>query len=142
MTSTKDSMAVMMPEYKAVTLRTGEKVEIIPIKVGKLTKLVKALEPISIHLPKAGTTPASTPLNLGALYMKHPEEIAHVLAVLLDKDDAWVANLDLDDLVTLLAEVVAENIDFFTQRVLPFALQAMEQLKNVLPKKGPAPTGR
>lgn len=66
--------------------------------------------------------------HLYKLILSHGKDVVAMVAVLVEKPEDWVQELELDSLVELLAAVLNVNIDFFTQKVLPSLLKLVEDL--------------
>ena len=125
------------------TVRVGEEDIVIKnLKVGKITAVMVALQPIAHLLPKPGQTPEKAPLNMVALVIEHTPTVITLVSIVLDKPKEWVEDLDLDQLVDLFSKIVEVNLDFFIQKVLPSVLRAMGQLSGVFQATRQNLTGR
>jgi hypothetical protein len=61
----------------------------------------------------------------GSLIRDHADALIPALAVALNRPEAWVGDLFLDDLVRLALAVFRGNADFFAQRMMPAMVEMM-----------------
>lgn len=112
----QDDLNTLAPQ--AVSLHiAGKDLEILPIKVGQLPKLLAAIKPILAVL-SAG--------DLMAALSTHPDHAIDAIAILCGQSRKWLDGLYSDDLVKLAAVCLEVNADFFVRRLAP-ALQAAGQ---------------
>ncbi|TAN52018.1 MAG: hypothetical protein EPN21_05130 [Methylococcaceae bacterium] len=88
----------------------GKTVFIGKIKVKNVPAAAQAVRAIY-----AGTTANPKRAELAGLLFERIESAIVLVARLLDVDEAWVAELSIDDLSVLLAEAWAVNENFFIQ---------------------------
>ena len=111
------------PSPKVVTV-AGTAVELTPIRLGELPRLLAAVQPIAADL--------STKPDWLALLARHGETVLELLALATRRDRAWIEGLALDEAVTLACAVFEVNADFFVRRVTPSIAQAGERLAPIL----------
>lgn len=103
----------------------GETLDVEPVRLGQLGAFVRAVQPIAVDLTKE-------PVDVIALLAEHTERVQAALVAATGKPLAWVAALSLDDAVTLTAEVIRVNADFFVQRVLPAVTTHMQTVEQAI----------
>lgn len=116
-------LEVMIPAPRTVTVGR-EQVTIPPLKVKQLTQVLKLSKPLVPSLSAMGKGNA----DIAALVVDFPDQVVAIVAVLLNREVAWVEELEVDSLVDLATAVVEVNLDFFIQKVLPSVLKAMAGL--------------
>ncbi|MFZ5555099.1 MAG: DUF6631 family protein [Pseudomonadota bacterium] len=115
------------PVPKVVTV-AGTAVELTPIRLGELPRLLAAVRPIAADL-SAGLSAEPDWLDLLA---RHGEAVLELLTLATRRDRAWIEGLALDEAVTLAAAVFEVNADFFVRRVAPSIEQGGERLAPIL----------
>lgn len=136
-----DDLAVLVPLRQVVVISdlvdgspVPVEVEIIPIKMGQLSRLMGVVAPIITVIRKVAPVlkdEVKIRQALGQLLLSNPSEIMEMIAICTNKDLVWVENRDLDEVVKLALAVVEVNLDFFIQKLLPCVLQAMAQVGSV-----------
>lgn len=130
----QDELKVLFPA-KNVVLTSGEEVTVKPFTFGQLPKVVALttgllglIQEVASDTSNEDGTPdhAQTAIRL---ISRGGEDLIALLMFGLKKDREWFDALELDDGVSLTAEFLGVNYDFFTQRVLPAAKGAMEKFK-------------
>jgi len=103
--------AVIAPASRPVRF-AGSALEILPLKVGQLPGVMRALQGIDLA---QGLDTAVLP----ALIAEHGERIieAAVIATRVPREE--IENAELDEFAALLAALIEVNSDFFVQRVVP-----------------------
>lgn len=100
-----------------------EIIEITPLKIGEIPKLLKALKGVSLPMDGQGN------LNvLGLLSGEHGESVLDAVAIAVRKPRAWLDDLPADEALELAFAVVEANVDFFVRRILPLIEAEMEQV--------------
>ena len=122
-----NELETLLPTPMTVTIK-GEEVPVLLIKVGKLSAVVKAIQPFSHLLPKAGEKAGKKNIDFFDIVMNHTDDAIGLCVVLADRDRAWVEDLDIAELVILLSAIVERNLDFFIQKVLPSVSEATARL--------------
>lgn len=142
-------ITTVIPEPIFLTLQ-GERFEIKEIKVGKLAKVMQIVAPYyeqirafkkaqakimaekaKANLENGTDEPVSVDLsgvNFYTMVVENLDSVFALLEVLTEKDRAWLENLGLDELVSLLSSVVEVNLDFFIQKLLPLLLTALDSV--------------
>ncbi len=124
----QDDLSKVIPTVKTVFI-AGEEFPIKHFKIGKLPEILVAIQPIAYIL--LGRTKTEK-LDIMNLVIVHTNDCLTLLSVMADRPRAWVNDLDPDDAVLLLASLLEVNLDFFTLRVLPRLVAAMEILNQGL----------
>ena len=121
----------VLPVFKTVIVG-GTEVEIRHVKVGKVSAITEIIGPLIPLFTQAGGLKGgfSAP-NIASLVMTHTKDVVRLVSIVTDKPEKWVNELDIDELITLVTDIVEVNLDFFIQRVLPSVLQATERLGGV-----------
>lgn len=118
-----DDLDVLDPAGSSITFR-GESVEIRPIPVGALPKLVRTARPVIDRLvaleaiPEEGDDVAVAMLVLDLLE-QHGECVFAAAAICTGRDQEWLEGGDVDEFVALAFRVFEVNRDFFVQRLAP-----------------------
>lgn len=93
-----------------------EELEITPIKVGEIPRILVAIKSFAELL-------MVDEIDWVAVITQHGEQLLAAMAIAARKPQAWIDALSLDDAVVLATTLFEVNSDFFVQRVAP-ALQA------------------
>jgi len=123
-----DSFDVLEPSGSSVTYR-GEGLEITPIKIGELPKLVRTTRGLINALlempevPEEGDGLVALILDLLA---DHGEAAFEAAAICIGRPVEWVRGGDVDEFVLLAQAVMGVNRDFFVQRLAPLLGQRLE----------------
>lgn len=112
------------PEDKAITTRSGIKIEITTIKVKHLKSVMSAVTPL-YYAFKANT---AEDMDYLALVSNHTDEVVALTATLTNQTVDTIGELDIDELVQVFSEVVRKNLDFFIKNVLPALSGALEHV--------------
>lgn len=126
-----DAFNTFPPSPVVVTL-SGGALELTPIRLGELPRLLAVVRPLASDL-------AADPDWL-ALLGQHGEAMLDLLAITTRRERAWVNDLPLDDAVQLAAAVFEVNADFFVGRVLPGIQRSAEKLAPLLRSLGTSPS--
>lgn len=123
MTPGSDDFTTFPPVPQVVTV-AGTAVELTPIRLGELPRLLAAVQPIAADL--------STEPDWLALLARHGEAVLELLTLATRRDRAWIEGLALDEAVTLACAVFEVNADFFVRRVAPSIARSGERLAPIL----------
>lgn len=123
-----NDLDTMLKTFEEVKLSDGSSVIIPVIRMGRLGKVKDALMPFAHHLPKAGSTPAKSPISVMQWAFEKPAEANNLIAVLLEKELEFVEDLLPNDFVTLASKSIEVNVDFFIRHLLPSVSSAMGNL--------------
>ena len=93
-----------------------EALEITPIKVGEISRILVAIKSFADLL-------TVDDIDWIAVITQHGEQLLAAMAIAARKPQAWIDGLSLDEAVLLATTLFEVNSDFFVQRVAP-ALQA------------------
>jgi hypothetical protein len=93
-----------------------EELEITPIKVGEIPRILVAIKSFAELL-------MVDEIDWVAVITQHGEQLLAAMAIAARKPQAWIDALSLDEAVVLATTLFEVNSDFFVQRVAP-ALQA------------------
>jgi hypothetical protein len=111
------------PVPKAVTV-AGTALELTPIRLGELPRLLAAVRPIAADI--------SVEPDWLDLLARHGEAVLDLLAITTRRERAWIEGLALDEAVTLATAVFEVNADFFVGRVVPAIQGAAQRLAPIL----------
>jgi len=93
-----------------------------PVRVKDLPQFLAALEPVAREVAAGDVLSAVA---------KHTSGMIEATAIGSGADRAWLQEQTPDVLVELAAAVIEVNADFFVQRVLPAALDAVERIVRI-----------
>ncbi len=116
------------PPVPLVVTVAGTALELTPIRLGELPRILAALRPLAAEL---STELAAEPDWLDLLG-RHGEAVLELLALATRRDRAWIEGLALDEAVTLACAVFEVNADFFVRQVAPSIAQVGERLAPIL----------
>lgn len=130
-----------MDDFKAfptaptrVELSDGTALEIGPVKLGQIPRLVAAVRPLT---DKLNGEP-----DWLALLLNHGDAVLELLAICTRRKREWVDELTLDDAVRLCTAVFEVNVDFFVAQVAPAiqgAVKRFDPILRQLPQAGTPP---
>lgn len=123
MTDSNTDFQTFPPVPQVVTV-AGTALELTPIRLGELPRILAAVRPIAADL--------SAEPDWLALLARHGEAVLELLALATRRDRAWIEGLALDEAVTLAAAVFEVNADFFVRQVAPSIAQVGERLAPIL----------
>ena len=118
-----DDLDVLDPAGSSISFR-GEVIEIRPITVGAVPKLVRTARPVIDRLlelesmPDDDDTAALVGLLLDLLE-HHGERVFAAAAICTGKEQGWLEGGDIDEFVGLALKVIEVNRDFFARRLAP-----------------------
>jgi hypothetical protein len=118
-----DALDVLEPSGSSVTYR-GELIDVKPLTIGQLPKLVRTARPVINAVLALQTLPDDADGDgfvdlLVGLVADHGEAIYQAAAICIGKTPEWVAGGDLDEFVVLAKALVEVNRDFFVQKLGP-----------------------
>ncbi|WP_019562266.1 DUF6631 family protein [Caldimonas manganoxidans] len=123
MTDDKADFQTFPPVPRVVTV-AGTALELTPIRLGELPRLLAAVRPLAADL--------SAEPDWIDLLARHGEAVLELLAITTRRERAWINDLSLDDAVRLAAAVFEVNADFFVARVVPAIQGAAQRLAPTL----------
>lgn len=115
-------------------LVAGKSVGIAPLKVRQIPAFTRAVGPVLAPL-LAG--------DLMSAVAQGGDDLVRAAAIATGESVEWLGELLPDEFLTLLANVIEVNADFFVQRVLPTLNAAAEKTQAILgatPSLSSAPT--
>jgi len=135
-----DELEVLEPSGSSVTYR-GEVLDIKPLTIGALPKLVRTARPVIDAILALDNLPAEDSPEMAGLVMdlieNHSEQVFVAAAICIGKPAEWVEGGGIDEFVTLAKKVFEVNHDFFVLRLGPLlADRAAKPEKST----GPGPT--
>jgi len=135
MTHTSTDFQTFPPVPKVLTV-AGLTLELTPVRLGELPRLLAVVRPIAADL-SADLSAAPDWLDLLA---RHGEAVLELLAITTRRERAWINDLSLEDAVQLAAAMFEVNADFFVGRVAPAIQDAARQLAPLIDRLGTAPS--
>ncbi len=136
-----DELEVLEPTGSSVTYR-GEVLEVRPLEVGQIPKLVRAAKGAVNVVFAMDQLPDTNDLGFIDLLMdlagNHGEELYQGVGICVGKDPAWIAGGQLDEFVLLATAVFEVNRDFFVRRLVP--LLAAARANRATTGAGPTPS--
>jgi hypothetical protein len=123
MTHTSPDYQTFPPVPRVVTV-AGTALELTPIRLGELPRLLAAVRPLAADL--------SVEPDWLALLARHGEAVLELLTLATRRERAWINDLSLEDAVQLAAAVFEVNADFFVGRVVPAIQGAAQRLAPIL----------
>lgn len=123
MTHTRTDFQTFPPVPQVVTV-AGAAVELTPIRLGELPRILAVVRPIAADL--------SAEPDWLALLAAHGDAVLELLALATRCERAWIEGLALDEAVTLASAVFEVNADFFVRRVAPSIARSGERLAPIL----------
>lgn len=117
-----DDLEVLAPQGASVKFR-GKDMEVLPIPVGALPKLVREARPLvdllmSMELPADGDDTALLAFVM-RLLEDHGERVFAAAAICTGEDQKWIEGADIAEFIELAVKVFEVNRDFFVQRLAP-----------------------
>ena len=118
-----DALEVLEPAGSSVTYR-GERIEVKPLTIGQLPKLVRTARPVVNAVLALQSLPEDSEGDdfidlLLTLIGDHGEAVYAAAALCISRPTAWVEEGALDEFVVLAKALVEVNRDFFVQRLAP-----------------------
>jgi hypothetical protein len=134
-----DDLEALEPSGSSIKYR-GEDIEVTPIRVGQVPKLVrKARSAINVVMAM-DSIPDANAAGFFDLLMDltgtHGEEVYEAVAICVGRDPAWIADGDIGEFFDLAKKVFEVNQDFFARRLGPLLAVRAE---SVTPGDGPTP---
>ncbi|KRG85657.1 hypothetical protein H7691_11825 [Stenotrophomonas sp. CW117] len=126
-----DAFNTFPPSPVVVTL-SGGALELTPIRLGELPRLLAVMRPLASEL--------SADPDWLALLGQHGDSMLDLLAITTRRERAWINDLPLDDAVQLAAAVFEVNADFFVGRVVPGIQRSADKLAPLIRSLGTAPS--
>lgn len=119
---------------KEVTLSSGEVIKVEPFKFGQLPlalKLTQKLGGLLAEMYKSGElkNKDKTVTNVMFILSEGGEDLMTLMGLCIGKERVWFDTLQGDDGIKLTIAFLEVNIDFFTQKMMPQLLEAMQNLK-------------
>lgn len=118
-----DDFKTFPPAPVVVTL-SGTALELTPIRLGELPRLLAVMRPLASEL--------SADPDWLALLGQHGDSMLDLLAITTRRERAWINDLQLADAVQLAAAVFEVNADFFVAHVVPAIQGAAQRLAPTL----------
>lgn len=128
--SEPSELDVLDPAATTVTYR-GELLEIRPLTIGQLPKVVRLARPIIEQLFGAGDAEGDAAADDVAVLLEviaeHGEKVIEVAAVVTGRPLAWLSGGDPAEAIELARAIYSVNRDFFDRRLAP-------QLAGLMPR--------
>lgn len=117
-----DDLNVLEPAGSSVKYR-GEALEIVPLKIGQLPRLVRTARPVIDAVLALESLPDENGGELVTLVMdlieQHDDKVFAAAAICTGKDAVWLQEGDIDEFIVLAKTVFEVNRDFFVQKLAP-----------------------
>lgn len=117
-----DAMNVLEPAGSSVTY-LGEQLDIRPLTIGQLPRLVRVARPVIDAVLKLEELPDENSDDMVKLVLdlvdNHSEAVFAAAAICTGKTAAWLEDGALDEFVLLAKTVFEVNRDFFAQKLAP-----------------------
>lgn len=126
-----DAFKTFPPEPVVLTL-AGTALELTPIRLGELPRLLTVVRPLAEEL--------SGEPDWIVLLARHGESVLDLLAITTRRERAWINDLSLEDAVQLAAAVFEVNADFFVAHVVPAIQGVAQRLAPTLRSLGTTPS--
>lgn len=147
MTEGTDTLDVIAPQGKTI-MYLGEPLEVLPMEIGQLPKVVRAARPIIAALVAMEGSVEDGELLIAfdlvvEMMEEHGEQLYIAAAAAIGRDEAWVAKGRLAEFLTLATTIIEVNRDFFVQTLAPMlAARAREhQAKRAAKQAAKATSG-
>ena len=123
---------------KEITLKTNEVIKVEPFKFGQIPlalKLTNKIGNLLAEMYKSGelTNKDKTVANIVYILSEGGEELIHLVGLGIGKNRGWFDTLESDDGIKLVIAFLEVNVDFFTQRMMPQLLEAMQKMRDIKP---------
>ncbi len=116
-----DDLDTLDPAPTPVDYR-GERLEIKPLTIGQLPKLVRLARPLIDALMDSDIDKLTDGAEIGPLLDlldEHSERVFDAAAMITRRDRAWLEEGDPAEFVQLVKTVIEVNRDFFTRKLAP-----------------------
>ena len=116
-----DDLAVLDPASTAVDY-VGERLEIKPLTIGQLPKLVRLARPLIDGLMDSDFDKLTDGAEIGPLLDlldQHSEGVFDAAALVTGRDREWIESGNPAEFVQLVRTVIEVNRDFFTRKLAP-----------------------
>ena len=119
---------------KEIKLSTGEVIKVQPFKFGQMPlalKLTSKLGNILADMYKSGelSNRDKTVGNIVYLLAEGGEDLINLVGLCIGKDRVWFDNIESDDGLNIIIAFLEVNVDFFTKKMMPQLLSAVEKLR-------------
>lgn len=123
-TTQTDDLTKVIPQTTSRTYN-GITIQIAPFKIGKLQRVLSAVQPISHMLMNRQP---DQQIDTGSLFLLYADDCLTLLEVLADQSREWVNELEQDEAFDLFSRLLEVNIDFFIRRVLPIMIDSLKRM--------------
>jgi hypothetical protein len=117
-----DDLEVLEPSGSSVTFRE-ETIELKPLTIGQLPKLVRAARPVIDAVLSLDKVPESGDTDLVGLVMDliehHGEQVFEAASICTGKPANWIEGGAIDEFADLAVKVFEVNRDFFVRKLAP-----------------------
>lgn len=120
----------------------GERLDIRPLRFGALLEIIAIAAPLVDAVAAAASGLVGEADELAfflRLVSAHHREVPEVLGLACDRDAAFIASGELDDVVRLFMAVYQVNASFFDQRLGPALNEARAKWRTKGSGDGPTP---
>jgi len=138
-----DALDVLEPSGSSVKYR-DEELELRPLKIGQLPRLVRAARPVIDAVLSLEALPDENSGDMVTLVMdligNHDEQVFEAASICTGKPADWLRDGDIDEFVLLAIKVFEVNRDFFARRLAPLLGGRAEALVSVASGAGRTPS--
>lgn len=117
-----DDLDVLAPAGASVGYR-GETIEVTPLTIGMLPKLVRTARPVIDKVLELESLPDDDSGELVTLVLDlvehHGDQVFEAASICTGKPVDWLQDAGIDEFVVLVKTVFEVNRDFFTRRLVP-----------------------
>lgn len=128
-----DDLTTLFPAPAMVTIG-GREIEIMPLTMGQIAKIIKLLKGISFIeyiFPVNKPDPANKVIDWFELLAEKGDDLIEVVAIASHQKKENLCQWYVDDFIKIAVKVIEVNADFFTRRAIPAVSQAMVGLASV-----------
>jgi hypothetical protein len=113
----------------------GKQVTVSPVKIRDISPFAQSMLPLVHAISPDAASIANiesfdfTGVNWLKIVMWHGADCIRAVSLATGEPEEWVGALELDEMVMLVAEVVAVNLDFFVTRLAPAMKAALGRIQ-------------
>lgn len=128
----EDLSSALMPEQVTVVLKTGESITVEQLTTGQTLSAIESIFSLIDTIQAAGGS-----ISLQRLLVSNSAAVFNVVGIAIGKPADFFPPLKASDTVALIKAVVAVNMPFFVEEVLPLLRQVALAMGLVQPAATP-----